>query len=357
MSDPIEYQKIYLNYSDLAGTVPSITELDIAELAINTADGVIFLKKNDGTILTFKDASTFALAVHTHSQSDITGLVDALAAMVTATTAAQTAADNAQSTANTAVTNAATAQSGADASLKKASNLSDLVDVAAARTNLDVNSKSEVSTAIATAKSEAQTYTDTAITNLVNGADAALDTLKELGNALKSDETAAATLTTLVNGIDTRLTTAEGAITTAQADIVTAQSGADASLKKSSNLSDLTDAGAARTNLNVYSKTEVGTAISDAVSSASSSLSSDLSAVSSRVSTLEGHSLDSRLTTAEGTLAGLGTIATQDANNVNITGGHVSGVTVGSGNATLPSVGGTVLTTQSVIRGGKFTGF
>lgn len=43
-----------------------------------------------------------------------------------------------------------------------------------------------------------QSYVDTKITNLINGAPAALDTLKEISDQLASDETAAGALTTLV---------------------------------------------------------------------------------------------------------------------------------------------------------------
>ena len=317
-----EYQNIFLKYSNVAGVIPAASELQIAELAINTADGKIFAKKNDGTVITFEDASAFARATHTHAISDITGLQALL-----------------------------------NEKLVKSANLSDLTDVAAARTNLSVYSKSESDSAIAIAKGEAQAYADQKITDLVNGADAALDTLKELGDQLRSDESAASALTTMVNGINGRLTTAEASIVTAQADIVTAQAGADASLKKSSNLSDLTDVSAARTNLSVYSMSEVDDAVSDAVSSASDLLSGDISAVSARVTTLEGQNLDSRLSTAESAIAGLGTMSTQDADSVAITGGSITGVTLGSGSAVLPSDGGTVLTSLSTIRGGTFSGF
>lgn len=89
-------------------------------------------------------------------------------------------------------------------------------------------------------------YVSTAISNLVNGAGAALDTLQELAQALNNDASFSTTITT---SIGTKLT-------------------------KTSNLSDLTDPATARTNL------------------------------------------------------GLGSIATQSASSVNITGGSVTGVSI-----------------------------
>lgn len=92
-------------------------------------------------------------------------------------------------------------------------------------------------------------YVTTAISNLVNGAGSALDTLQELAAALGNDASFSTTITTSIGG----------------------------KLAKASNLSDLTDASAARSNL------------------------------------------------------GLGSIATQAASNVAITGGTIDGVTIDCG--------------------------
>jgi predicted nucleic acid-binding Zn-ribbon protein len=75
--------------------------------------------------------------------------------------------------------------------------------------------------------SSANTYTDTAITNLVNGADVALDTLKEIGDAFAAADS---NLQNLITTNSSRLDTAEadidsleGRMDTAEADIVAAE--------------------------------------------------------------------------------------------------------------------------------------
>ena len=63
-----------------------------------------------------------------------------------------------------------------------------------------------------TTLSSAQGYTDTAISNLVNGAPLALDTLKELADALSDDSDALAALTTTVSNETTNRTNADTAL-------------------------------------------------------------------------------------------------------------------------------------------------
>lgn len=372
-----------LKYSATSGVVPTSAELPLRQIALNTADGKLFIKKTDGTIISFESASAFARAVHSHVISDVTGLQDALDTLTSA---------------------AAAAQAGADASLKSASNLSDLASVSTARTNLSVDSSAEVDSKISTSKSASDAYTDAAIAALINGSPATLDTLKEIADALAAGSDVATALSSSIaavssrvdtlegQNLDSRLSTAEGEIDTLQSDVVaaqsaadaaqsaadaaqsaadaaqsaadaaqstadsavsaaaTAQAGADASVKKAANLSDLADAAASRTNLGVDSSAEVDSKISSAVSSAQGSLESDIEDVSDRVTTLEGQNLDSRLTSAEGSIAGLGTMSVQNADNVNITGGLI-------GAGSVPTDSGVILTENSTLDGGTFSGF
>jgi len=372
-----------LKYSATAGVVPTSAELPLRQIALNTADGKLFIKKNDGTILSFESASAFARAVHTHIISDVTGLQGALDVLTAA---------------------AAAAQAGADASLKSASNLSDLASVSSARTNLGVDSSLEVDGKVATSKTASDAYTDAAIASLINGSPATLDTLKEIADALAAGSDVATALASSIAGVSSRVTvledqnldsrlttaqsaadaaqgTADSAVTAAaaaqstadqavldaaaaQADAdaaqstansavsaaATAQAGADASLKISSNLSDLADAATSRTNLGVDSSAEVDSKVSTAVSSASGTLQTSIDGVSGRVTTLEGQNLDSRLTSAEGSIAGLGTMSTQDADNVAITGGLI-------GAGSVPTDSGVILTENSTLDGGTFSGF
>ena len=372
-----------LKYSATSGVVPTSAELPLRQIALNTADGKLFIKKNDGSILTFESAAAFARAVHSHVISDVTGLQDALDTLTSA---------------------AAAAQAGADASLKSASNLSDLGSASTARANLGVDSSAEVDGKISTSKTASDAYTDAAIAALINGSPATLDTLKEIADALAAGEDVATALTNSIAAVSSRVDTLEGQnldnrITTAQSaaegaqstadsavtaaaaaqstadsavsaastaqsaadaaqstadSAVTAaaaaQSGADASLKIAANLGDLADAASSRSNLGVDSSAEVDSKVSTAVSSAQSTLQGGIDSVSGRVTTLEGQNLDSRLTSAEGTIAGLGTMSTQNADNITITGGLI-------GAGSVPTDSGVILTENSTIDGGTFSGF
>jgi hypothetical protein len=63
---------------------------------------------------------------------------------------------------------------------------------------------------VAKAEKDAKDYTDQKISDLVNGAPAVLDTLKELADALGSDPNFASTIAGQISGLDSRLDTIEG---------------------------------------------------------------------------------------------------------------------------------------------------
>ncbi|CAB4199698.1 hypothetical protein UFOVP1342_1, partial [uncultured Caudovirales phage] len=214
-----------IKYSSTSGVVPTSAELPIRQIAVNTADGKLFIKKNDGTILTFESADVFARAVHSHAISDVTGLQDALDTLTTAASAAQ---------------------SGADASLKSASNLSDLGSASTARTNLGVDSSVEVDGKISTSKTASDSYTDAAIAALINGSPATLDTLKEIADALAAGSDVATALATSIAGVSSRVDTLEGQnldsrLTTAQSAADAAQGTADSAVSAASTAQSTAD--------------------------------------------------------------------------------------------------------------------
>jgi hypothetical protein len=151
-------------------------------------------------------------------------------------------------------------------------------------------------------------YVDGKITDLVNGAPEALDTLNELAAALGDDADFATTVSTSIGE----------------------------KLAKASNLSDLTDASAARTNLGVAIGSDVQAYDAGLQSIAGLTTSADQLIYATAADTYATSSLtsfgrslvDDADAAAARTTLGLGTIATQAANDVNISGGAISGVTL-----------------------------
>jgi hypothetical protein len=45
--------KIILKHSEIAGRIPATTDLELGEVAVNTTDGSLFLKKSSGEIVEF----------------------------------------------------------------------------------------------------------------------------------------------------------------------------------------------------------------------------------------------------------------------------------------------------------------
>lgn len=154
-------------------------------------------------------------------------------------------------------------------------------------------------------------YVRTAVSNLVDGAPALLDTLNELAAAIGDDQNFATTISTSLGE----------------------------KLVKASNLSDLTDASAARTNLGLAIGTNVQAYDAELAALAGLTSASDkvpyftgTGTASVADFTTFGRSLVDDADAAAGrSTLGLGSIATQASSNVTITGGTISGVTIDGG--------------------------
>jgi hypothetical protein len=155
--------------------------------------------------------------------------------------------------------------------------------------------------------------------------------------AVTALETRAGNIESATTTLAGRVTTSEGNITTLTSGLATEKGRVDAILSAS-------DADKDSFAEIVQLINSVNTDSSDAFAGYVTSNNAALAAVEGRVTTLEAadadlasdisgldtriDAQDVRLTSAEGTIAGLGTISTQDANAVNITGGTISGVSV-----------------------------
>ena len=182
---------IILKRSSTPGKVPTTAQLQLGEIGINTYDGLVYIKKNDGTDSVVQVGSVTSVNTQT-------------GAVVLSTT------DIAEGTAQY-FTNARArgAVSGGTGITYSSTTGAIAVDT----------------TTIAT-----RTYVDTAVSDLVASAPAALNTLNELATALGSDASFSTTVTT---NIATKLS-------------------------KASNLSDLTSASTARTNLGLATVAATG---------------------------------------------------------------------------------------------------
>ena len=161
--------------------------------------------------------------------SDLSGLGVRITALesdttsATAVAAVQADVDANETTAATAVSTEATARATADTALSGRLDVLEADDTTA--TALTAETTARIA-ADASTLSSANTYTDTSISNLVNGADTALDTLKEIGDALASGDTSVTTaLTNQITTESTARTSADTAEATARSSADTALSG------------------------------------------------------------------------------------------------------------------------------------
>jgi hypothetical protein len=185
-----------------------------------------------------------------------------------------------------------------------------LDQMAAPTASVSLNSQKITGLADATSATDAANkgYVDSAISALVNGAPEALNTLQELSQALGSDANFATTVSTSIG----------------------------TKLAKSSNLSDLSDVSAARTNLGLAIGTNVQAYDAELAALAGLTSAADklpyftgAGTASTADFTSFGRSIVSGADAAAvRTTLALGTMATQASSSVSITGGAISGVTL-----------------------------
>jgi hypothetical protein len=183
-----------------------------------------------------------------------------------------------------------------------------LDQMAAPTASVSANSQKITSLADPSASTDAANkgYVDSAISGLVDGAPDLLNTLNEIAAAIADDSNYATTMTTALGE----------------------------KLVKASNLSDLSDPSVARTNLGVAIGTNVQAYDAELAALAGLTSAADKMPYFTGAGTASvadfssfGRSLiDDADAAAARTTLGLGTIATQAANDVAITGGAVSGV-------------------------------
>jgi hypothetical protein len=154
-------------------------------------------------------------------------------------------------------------------------------------------------------------YVRTAVSNLVDGAPELLDTLNELAAAIGDDQNFASTISTSLGE----------------------------KLVKASNLSDLTDASAARTNLGLAIGTNVQAYDAELAALAGLTSASDKvpyftgsgTAAVADFTTFGRSLVDDADAAAGRSTLELGSMATQASSSVSITGGTISGVTIDGG--------------------------
>jgi hypothetical protein len=183
-----------------------------------------------------------------------------------------------------------------------------LDQMAAPSASVSANSQKITSLADPSASTDAANkgYVDSAISGLVDGAPDLLNTLNEIAAAIADDSNYATTMTTALGE----------------------------KLVKASNLSDLSDSSVSRTNLGVAIGSDVQAYDAGLQSIAGLTTSADQLIYATAADTYATSSLtsfgrslvDDADASAARTTLGLGTIATQAANDVNISGGAISGV-------------------------------
>ena len=197
---------ILIKRSTTAGAAPTTSDLSTGELAVNTADKRLYTN-NSGTIV---ELGTYPSTLNVTGNTDLDGTLNVDGA---ATLASGSVTGNWTVTGTVKV---GTPSKSTDAASKGYVDTADALKVAKAGDSMtgDLSMGGNTVTGLGTptASSDAATkgYVDTAVSNVIDAAPAALDTLNELAAALNDD---ANFYTTITNSIATKLPLAGGTMT------------------------------------------------------------------------------------------------------------------------------------------------
>jgi len=188
---------ILIKRSAVALKAPIPSDLALGELAINTVDGKLYLKKNVTGTETIVEVG---YAVSTAQSAADTAIGTAAASDATAKVLVET---NARVAADTAAI--ATAATAADAKVLVETNArvaADTAAIATAATAADAKVLVETNARVsndATTLASAKTYADGLITTITGAAGAAFDTLVEIQNAMATDAELTAAIAAITN--------------------------------------------------------------------------------------------------------------------------------------------------------------
>ena len=296
--------------ADITNLTSRANTNDTRSTAIETAAGIV-----EGRV---SEAESDIIAIE-NAATALTGRVSTLESGLAAEITARTAAVSAEQTRAEAAESALADDIASETSAREAA-ISAEVTAREAAVSAEATARAAAISAETTAREAAISAVNTRVDNVLSNIDpVALDSLTEVVSAFQS--------------ADSSLTDAITNLTAGSAAAVAAEE---------------TRALAAEAALQTAIDNEVSarqTAISDLASEIASDIADEVTARTSDVQSVrdvtDNH--ETRLSSAEGTIAGLGTMSTQNSSNVSITGGSISGVNLQASSMEISGSGSTAL--------------
>lgn len=279
-------------------------------------------------------SATDALASKNAAATSATGAADSLTAAQTSATNAATSASTATNKANDAATSATNSATSATAALASqnaaASSATGAQASAATATTQAAGALASANTASAQAGAAA-----TSATNAANSATAAGNSATAAAGSVTTVQASAANAASSATAASTSATAAQTSATNSANSATASQNSANsitgsvtAAQTSATNAANSATAAAASASSVQASANTASTQASNAAASAAQAASSASTAVSGGIRYDTAQSLDSTQTAQARSNIGLGTIATQAANSVAITGGAISGTSI-----------------------------